>query len=84
MSTVKYSKAVEHIPFYGFSRVYRCLLFVYVYCLIVCHKHGGHGLVFMAVRVICEYTECPITHRHLSVVCSVFTYMPYSWHTTEY
>ena len=34
--------------------------------------------------VICEYTECPVTHRYLSVVCSVFTYMPYSWHTTEY
>ena len=33
---------------------------------------------------ICEYTECPVTYRQLSVVCSVFTYMPYSWHTTEY
>ena len=49
---------------------------------IVCHKHGGLGLVFMAV--IHEYTECPVTYRHLSVVCSVFTYMSYSGHTTEY
>ena len=81
---MQYSKAVEHIPFYGFSCVYRCLLFVYVYCLIVCHGLEGMVLFLWLSGVICEYTECPVTHRHLSVVCSVFTYMPYSWHTTEY
>ena len=42
------------IPFYGFSRVYRCLLFVYVYCLIVCHKHGGHDLVFSRYLGVCR------------------------------
>ena len=83
MSYCAVFKAVEHIPFYDFSGIYRCLLFVYVYCLIVCHKQGLVLFLWLSA-VICVYTECPITHRHLSGVCSVFTYIPYSWHTTEY
>ena len=44
----------------------------------------GMVLFLWLSGVICKYTECPVTHRHLSVVCSVFTYMPYSGLTTEY
>ena len=65
-------------------------VFTGVYCLcmyiasLFAISMEGMVLFLWLTGVICEYTECPVTHRHLSVVCSVFTYMPYSAHTTEY
>ena len=61
---------------------------VYCLCMYIASLFAismeGMVLFLWLSEVICEYTECPVTHRHLSVVCSVFTYIPYSWHTTEY
>ena len=68
---------VSHV----FTGVY-CLC-MYIASLFVISMEGMVLFLWLS-GVICEYTECPLTHRHLSVVCSVFTYMPYSWHTTEY
>ena len=60
-----------------------CCLCTYIASLFVINVEGMVLFLWLS-EVICEYTECPFTHRHLSVVCSVFTYMPYSWYTTEY
>ena len=56
----------------------------YIASLFVISMEGLVLFLWLTGVVIHEYTECPFTHRHLSDVCSVFTYMPYSWHTTEY
>ena len=82
---MQYSKTVEHIPFLVsqvFTRVY--YLYMYIVSLFVINMEGMVLFLWLPGVFIREYTECPFTHRHLSDVCSVFTYMPYSWHTTEY
>ena len=82
--TVQYSKAVEHIPFmvsHVFTSVY-CLC-MYIASLFVISIEGMVLFLWLSRVVIREYTECLFTHRHLSDVCSVSTYMPYSAHTTE-
>ena len=72
--TVQYSKAVEHIPFmvsHVFTSVY-CLC-MYIASLFVISMEGMVLFLWLSGVVIREYTECLFTHRHLSVVCSVFT-----------
>ena len=64
-----------------FTGIY-CLC-MYIASLFVIDMEGMVLFLWLS-GIICEYTECPFTHRHLSVVCSAFTYKPYSWHTTEY
>ena len=84
MSTVQYSRLSNTFLFmisHMFTGVY-CLC-TYIASLFVISMEGMILFLWLS-GVICVYTECPVTHRHLSVVCSVSTYMPYSWHTTEY
>ena len=68
---------VSHV----FTSVY-CLC-TYIPSLFVISMEGLVLFLWLS-GVICKYTECPVTHRQLSVVCIVFTYKTYSWHTTEY
>ena len=56
----------------------------YIASLFVISMEGLVLFLWLTGVVIHENTECPFTHRHLSGVCSVFTYKPYSGHTTEY
>ena len=45
----------------------------YIASLFVINMEGMVMFLWLSGVVIREYAECPFTHRHLSVVCSVFT-----------
>ena len=88
----KGSQTHSFLWFLMFTGVYcLCMYIASLFVIGMEHRHevvinmeGMVLLLWLSGIVSCEYTECPFTHRHLSVVCSVFTYKTYSWHTTEY
>ena len=65
-----------------FTGVY--YLCTYIASLFVISMEGMILFSWLFGVVIREHTKYPFTHRHLSVVCSVFTYTSYSGRTTEY